>query len=60
MTDADKASPERPATGDTQRRAEELMERFTSDAARVVSRVFGRAREEFEDIVAEARSLNDR
>ncbi|HWF49388.1 MAG TPA: hypothetical protein VG294_01995 [Solirubrobacteraceae bacterium] len=59
MTEVDPASQERTAERrDTQQRAEELMERFTSDAARVLSRAFGRAREEVEDIVAEARSMN--
>ncbi|HWF34117.1 MAG TPA: hypothetical protein VG295_02065 [Solirubrobacteraceae bacterium] len=49
-----------PREGDTEQRAEELMEQFTSHAARFLSRAFGRAREEFEDIVAEARSINER
>ena len=41
-------------------RAEALMERVTKDGSRVVGRVFGRVREEVEDIVAEARTMNDR
>jgi hypothetical protein len=41
-------------------RAEELMQRVTSQATRVFGRVVGRAREEVEDLVAEARTLNKR
>ncbi|HWE13760.1 MAG TPA: hypothetical protein VG365_09625 [Solirubrobacteraceae bacterium] len=41
-------------------RAEELMQRVTSQATRVFGRVVGRAREEVEDLVAEARTLNER
>jgi hypothetical protein len=41
-------------------RAEELMERVTGNASRLIGRVVGRAREEFEDLVAEARTLNAR
>lgn len=40
-------------------RAEEFMERFTADASRRLTRFMGRAREEIEDIVAEARSLKE-
>jgi phytoene/squalene synthetase len=41
-------------------RAEELMERVTGQASRLIGRVVGRAREELEDLVAEARTLNER
>ncbi len=41
-------------------RAEQLMERFAGDASRRLSRFVGRAREELDDILAEARSLNER
>jgi hypothetical protein len=41
-------------------RAEELMQRFTGEASRMIARVVGRAREELEDLVAEARALNER
>jgi hypothetical protein len=40
-------------------RAEELMERLASEGARRVSRFVGRAREEIEDVIAEARTLNN-
>lgn len=43
-----------------QERAEELMERVASDASRLLTRFVGRAREEIEDLVADARSLNRR
>jgi len=36
------------------------MERFTSETSRVLGRLFGRAREEVEDIVAEARTMQER
>jgi hypothetical protein len=52
------------STGTEQRsaeeRAEELMERVSSQATRVLGRVVGRAREELEDLVAEARTLTER
>ena len=35
------------------------MEQLSADASRRVSRFLGRAREEIEDIVAEARTLNE-
>jgi hypothetical protein len=38
-------------------RAEQFMERLTADASRRLTHFVGRAREEFEDIVAEARTL---
>jgi hypothetical protein len=41
-------------------RAEELMERVVSDGSRILSKVFGRVREEVEDIVAEARTIHER
>jgi hypothetical protein len=40
-------------------RAEELMERVVSDGSRILGRVFGRVREEVEDIVAEARTMHE-
>ena len=40
-------------------RAEELMERVANDASRLFSRMVGRAREEIEDVVAEARTLKE-
>ena len=52
---ADGAEPRRPA----EERAEELMSRVTGSATRVIGRFVGRAREELEDIVAEARALNE-
>ncbi len=36
------------------------MQRVTADASRRINWFVGRAREEIEDIVAEARSLNER
>lgn len=42
-----------------EQRAEELMERVVSDGSRILSKVFGRVREEIEDIVAEARSMHE-
>ena len=36
------------------------MERVASDASRIITRFLGRAREEIEDIVAEAKTLNER
>jgi hypothetical protein len=41
-------------------RAEEVMERVASDVSRFVTRFAGRAREEVEDIVAEARTVKER
>jgi hypothetical protein len=43
-----------------EQRAEALMERVVSDGSRVFGKVFGRVREEVEDIVAEARTLHER
>jgi hypothetical protein len=43
-----------------EQRAEEFMQRMTADASRILSRFVGRAREEIEDIVAEAKTLNER
>lgn len=40
-------------------RAEEVMERLAREGSRRLNRFLGRAREEFEDIVAEARTLNN-
>ena len=48
---------DRPAA---EQRAEELMERVFSDGSRIVGKMFGRVREEVEDIVAEARTLHER
>ncbi len=39
-------------------RAEELMQRVVTDGSRMLKRVFGRVREETEDILAEARSMH--
>lgn len=41
-------------------RAEQLMERLVSEGSRTFARLLGRAREEAEDILAEAHSLNER
>jgi hypothetical protein len=43
-----------------EQRAEELMERVVSDGSRLLGKVFGRVREEVEDIVAEARTMHTR
>lgn len=48
-------SDTRPA----EQRAEELMQRVVSGGSRVIGRVFGRVREEAEDIVAEARAKRE-
>jgi DNA-directed RNA polymerase specialized sigma24 family protein len=40
-------------------RAEELMHRVSSDVSRFLVRLTGRAREEFEDIVAEAHTIKN-
>jgi hypothetical protein len=42
-----------------EQRAEELMERVVADGSRLLGKVFGRVREEVEDIVAEARTKNE-
>ena len=47
---------DRPA----EERAEEIMQRVTADVSRFVTRFAGRAREEIEDIVAEARTVRER
>jgi hypothetical protein len=52
----DREHDRRPA----EERAEELMERVASDVSRFVTRFAGRAREEVEDIVAEARTVKER
>jgi cell division septum initiation protein DivIVA len=41
-------------------RAEELVGRLAEDVTRVAQRLFWRAREEAEDILAEAREIHDR
>ncbi len=41
----------------SEQRAEQLMEQWTQRASRAASRAIGRAREEVEDIVAEAQSV---
>lgn len=41
-------------------RAEAMMARVTAEASRRIGRLVGRAREEMEDMLAEARSLNRR
>ncbi len=53
----------RNGTGDprsAEERAEDLMERVVKDGSRVLGRMFGRAREEVEDMVAEARAMHER
>jgi vacuolar-type H+-ATPase subunit H len=40
-----------------EQRAEEIVERVSAEAVRFARRVVGRAREEIEDILAEAQSL---
>ncbi len=55
--------PKEAADGDfrpAEERAEELMERVASEGSRVLQRVFGRVREEVEDIVAEGRAMHER
>jgi DNA-directed RNA polymerase specialized sigma24 family protein len=49
-------SEERPL----EERAEELMRRLSGDVSRFLVRFSGRAREEIEDVVAEARTVKDR
>lgn len=44
-------------TRSPEERAEQLMEQWTQRAARAATRAIGRAREEVEDIVAEAQSV---
>ena len=44
----------------TEERAEEIVARVASGASQWIRRAAGRTREEAEDIVAEARSLNHR
>jgi hypothetical protein len=51
------SDPGQPARS-TEERAEEIVERITSNASRWLGHTFGRVREEFEDLLAEARSLN--
>jgi len=41
-------------------RAEDLMARVTADASKFLTQFAGRAREEIEDLVAEARSVSNR
>lgn len=55
-TNGDSAQRQRSA----EERAEELMQRVSGQVTRVVGRFIGRAREELEDLVAEARALNER
>ncbi len=43
-----------------EKRSEELVERVISDGSRLITRVAGRIREEVEDIIAEARTHNER
>jgi hypothetical protein len=54
--------PKAGSSGDqrpVEERAEELMARWSADASRFLNRFVGRAREEFEDVVAEARTLTE-
>jgi glycerol-3-phosphate O-acyltransferase len=51
---------EAPAAGDersAEARAEEIVERVSAEVVRFARRLVGRAREEIEDVVAEAQSL---
>lgn len=43
-----------------EKRAEELVARWTSEGSRLLRRLVGRVREEAEDILAEARELHQR
>lgn len=47
-------------TRSPEQRAEDLMQRVAADVTRFVTRFAGRTREEFEDIVAEARDVKAR
>lgn len=49
-----------PDERSVEERAEAMMERFTSEASRLIGRFTGRAREELEDMVAEAQSIRQR
>ena len=51
--EADATSNERPV----EERAEEIVERLSEQAARFARRLVARAREEVEDIVAEAQAI---
>jgi hypothetical protein len=51
--DAGAPSPDRPV----EERAEEIVELVSEQAVRFARRLFARAREEVEDVVAEARNL---
>jgi glycerol-3-phosphate O-acyltransferase len=53
---ADDAKPGHDARS-AEERAEEIVERVSAEVARVARRLLGRAREEVEDIVAEAQNL---
>ncbi len=44
-------------TRSSEERAEQLMEQWTQRASRAATRAIGRAREEIEDIVAEAQTV---
>ena len=57
--DAAQADQARPGHGgrSAEERAEEIVERVSSEATRFARRLVGRAREELEDIVAEAQSI---
>jgi DNA-directed RNA polymerase specialized sigma24 family protein len=46
-----------PAERSAEERAEEIVERVSAEATRFARRLVGRAREELEDILAEARAL---
>jgi hypothetical protein len=50
----------RPDEKSAEERAEEIVERVSAEVTRFARRLVGRAREEIEDIVAEAQSLRRR
>ncbi len=58
-TDVGSSEP-RPDRRTTQERAEEIMEHATGEVSRFVRRMLGRAREEAEDILAEAQTVKER
>ena len=59
QTQADSRSTEGDSRS-AEQRAEQLMERVVSGSSRMLGRLFGRIREEVEDIYAEARAMHDR
>ncbi len=59
MTSTGKQSSNGGGEQPAEHRTEELMQRVSADVSRFLTRFAGRAREEFEDIVAEARTVRD-